>query len=328
MSSLGQIASSASAFLTNLSSSMHNRRYVAQDILTPVKADRQAGNILKEDALTMFQQIRHLTDGSSRSGEIDVEVSADPFAIDSFSLKTYVSQTELWSSAVAPLDPRVRKLRKLVNAIELLMEIVSAAAIFDATNANWVNGVTKTTVGTKWDAAGGDPIKDILTAKTKIFGYTEGDPGLQMVALFGEQAWLSYRTAALVRASFQAAGGGGAAANENDLAQNAWAQQYAAAQLGVDKVVVGAAKADDGTGTLTDIWTDNVLIAVVAPGETLDSSAFGHTLWFGDTIRRVYEWLDQDRGTDGSFVLKCSTSFLPKAFLNTKGAHLLVDTNT
>lgn len=326
MATLASVATSPNAYLTNLSSFTRNKKYVAQEILTPVRTDREQGYILKEDSLSLFQQIRHLTNGSSRAGEIDIEVSSDSFALDSFSLKSYVPVQEIWSSAVGPLEPRMRRVRKLTNAIELLMEIISAAAIFDAA-VGWTSA-NKTTiggVGTRWDQAGADPIKDILAAKNKIMCQ---DPDNQIVALFGETAFNAYRTAALVRASFQAAGGGGAAANTGDLDANAWAQQQVAAQIGVSKVVVGSAKADDGTGTRVDIWGDNVLLAVVNNGEMVDSEAFGHTLWFGDTIRRVYEWFDQDKGTDGSYVEKCSTTFFPKGFLNPLGGHLIVDVAT
>lgn len=333
MGQFDNITTSPNLHLSNLASATRNFGLVGQRVATPVNAAFQAGTIIKEDQKSLFEALQQLAGSRSAVGEIQVSTSEDPFAILSFALMGWCSETDIMAARLAggqlgALRPKERVARKVANSMELLMEMMIATKLF--TGGNW--GAQTAGASAKFDAAGADPVKIINNeAREKVYGW-ENSPGSKLVALFGREAWNVYRVNDKVRAAFQTAFGGSMAKEmlsaNSGPSMNA-AQQYAANQLEVDEVIVGRAQIKDATGARVDLWTDNVLVAVVNDAPEIDSGAACHTLWWGDTLRRVYEEFTHTnlQFPDGATMIKVASSFLPK-IINVDGGFLLTDVKT
>lgn len=319
------ITQSPNKHFSNLSSAVKNERYVGTRFLTPAKSSTQAGAILTEETTSLFEQLQALVDGRATLGEVNVTVQENLYKINSFALYGRTSQQDIWESEALGQDvlmPRERTVRKVTNEIALLEEMFIAKLIFD--DANFAGGQTNTATvlsGGKFTSASSDPIKAITTARDSILG-AENGPDVKVKVLFGRTAWTAYRNNDNVRKAFQGSTGGGQATLEGPPD----AFRHAAAQLEVDEVLVGRARIKTGPSTFADLWTDNVLIGVVYEGEARDSSAFGHSLWWGETMRRVYEWFTHEEAgyADGAWKVKVAETFLPK-ILNPFGAFLITD---
>lgn len=321
-----QVTTSSNQHLSNLSSTTFNRAFVGTRIFTPVQSDFLSAGIIKESQASLFQQIRSMVSGKSVVGEIQVEVSEDLYSILTYALKGYTAAQDVMAAQKAgksALRPIEKTVRKTTNGIELLMELMIAAVAFSA--GSWTGQTAAAAV--KYDQAAADPILEILQKKDLVYG-KEAGAQMKTKVLFGKSAWTVYRTNAKVRAAFQNAIGGGMASA--DKLSDSEACRYAAAQLEVDEVVVGRATYDsDGAGTLTDIWTDNVLIATVSEGAEIESGAAGHLLWWGDMLREVVEWFTHELAMypRGAYANKVISSFLPK-LINVKSGYLITDVVT
>lgn len=333
MTQFANITTSPNKHLSNLASITRNFGFVGKYVCTPVQSSFLAGALIKEDQKSLFETLQQISAARASVGEIQTSMSEDAFAILSYALIGWCSQTDVLAATLeggqlAALKPKERVTRKVANSMELLEEWMISLKLFTA--ANW--GAQTAAASAKFDAVGADPVKIINNeAREKVYGW-EKSAGSKLVALFGRDAWNVYRTNDKVRSAFQSAFGGAMAREmaESDRGPAATAaQQYAAAQLEVDEVHVGRAQVKDGAGNRVDLWGDNVLIAVVNDDPEIDSGAAAHMLWWGDKLRRTYEEFTHQnlQFPDGATMIKVASSFLPK-IINTDGGFLLTDVKT
>ncbi|MBB5351350.1 hypothetical protein HNR46_001586 [Haloferula luteola] len=134
-------------------------------------------------------------------------------------------------------------------------------------------GVPSSSPGTKWDAAGGDPIGDIKAAREVIHDNCGLDPN---VAIIPRDVFNILIELDQIRDKYKYTQGGNITA------------QILAAILQVDRVVVAGtvknAAAEGQAISVAKVWGDSVVLAHVSATLDLESPSFGRTFaWSGYT---------------------------------------------
>jgi hypothetical protein len=288
-----------SPLLTNVAADVKNRAYVAEQVLTPVGVPRKQGQYLVWDQGVTFKapRTKYAQDGSASM--IDLSATKNPFSLNTHALSAFVDEEELEQAPEAQV--RAMKVAKLVNAIQLRLEIDVAALVFSnsvITNTAALSGTSQ------WsDFTNSDPIGAILTQADQL-------PAMPNTFIAGRDVITKLRTHTKVLTAIQYTQRGGVASLES-----------LAGLLGVDRIIVGDAfqdtAADGQAATKSRIWGKSALLAYIdpsPPSPLMDQPTLGYLprLAMGGNPWRVYTSRDPMRGTGaGREFIKVETTYAP-----------------
>lgn len=284
----------SNTFLSNMSVQYANDEYIGERLVGYVPVAKRS------DAYAIFpkrERLEYPDDSlSSRSepNELDESRSSDNYSVKDYGFKNFVSDDTLDNQDGA-FDEMMDLVEAINEGIAFKRELRIASAL---TNSSNYAGNTSTLSGSnQWDsAAGGDPIKDIQTAKaalwqgrgaTKLMGFTS-------LSVFN---CLARHPAILDVLKYNRSG----LATRSEIAQH----------FGLDDLLVGEARkqtANQGqTASYSRIWGLHFGLVRVAARATRRSAHFASLFRLnGDPV--TTEWYDPRVGKKGGNYAKVGVS--------------------
>lgn len=259
---------------------LQNRELVAEWVAPVVRVTGDVVDVVFFRENTAFQ-VRKLAGSRSstprmRTFEHDLErTTLDEVLIE----RTFIPN----GSNRGPLAQGQAAINGLVNDIKLTQEYFIAQKVFTAAN---YAASRKASPATKWGNSAATPFDDVYNVVPNVIG-NDG-----VFVLFGETAWQKFAVHANTIEKVHGSVGG------------LVSPEQVANKLGVKEVKVGRAKYLDN-GTMTDIWSDHVLIFARKPDlgqfiTGMDASAF--YIYRQDTPEiQVFEWPTMDFGLGGNY---------------------------
>lgn len=249
--------------LTNMSIGYHPHGMVAENIIKPVKVNKESDKYYVWDRPSAFRT--HSSDGKfslradkTEAKEIDFGLSTATYTAEEYALKILISDREK-DNADSVLRLRESKLRRLQDILMLEQELRIAALL--TTTGNWdSNNYGAPSV--KWDAASSVVIeKNIDTGKEAVRRAIGMEPNTIIIPAAVAKVMKRDATIRdLVKYT------------HSDLLVNGDLPQRL---FNLNVVIPGAvynnSKEGNATQTYTDVWGDNVVMLYLPPTSQLDS---------------------------------------------------------
>lgn len=161
-----------------------------------------------------------------------------------------------------------------------------------------------TTLTTEWDAEGGAPLTDIETGREKVRSAIGRYPN---VMLLGADAYSTLKFHSDYTDLLKL--------TENKVVR----PEIIAAVHDLDAVYIGMAAQADSAGAMTDLWSDNCLLAYVPTSPSIEEPALGYTIRpMGGTA--PYPYVDVFVEEGGKIVnVRCTDCFDLAVLMNTGG---------
>jgi len=276
----------ASTFMSNLSVQYANEEYIGTRLMPVIGVDKltnQFATYAKRDRLAAPSDSM---EGRSTPNEINDSRSYDSYATAPYGLKNFV-ESKVLQNQDAPFDEMLDLQESVSELVALNEEIRIAAVVANSSN---YSGNTAA-VSTKWNSAsGGNPIKDVLTAKAACWS---GRGRGRMVGVCSLDVYNALRVNPQILEALKYTQKGGLASRENICAL-----------LELDDLLVGKARKDTAnegqTASYSRIWSDIFAVLRVADGPSLRNASFGYTLRFKGALNSRM-WFDANVGTLGGY---------------------------
>jgi hypothetical protein len=278
----------ASTFMSNLSVQYANEEYIGERLMPVVSVDKLANQFpsyAKRDRLAAPDDSMQ---GRSRPNEIQESRSTDSYATKPYGLSNFVEMKTLQNQD-APFDELLDLQESLDELMAYRREKRIAALV--CASGSYSGNTSAISAGQRWNtSAGGNPIKDILTAKRACW------PGRGRGMTVGVCSYDVYdvlRTNPVILDALKYTERGGLASRKN-----------IASLFELDELYVGKAREDTAnegqTASYSRIWTDVFAILRVATAPSIRNATFGYTLRFkGQTNARLR--FKEDVGTSGGY---------------------------
>jgi len=159
----------SNTYLSNLSAGYANDSYIGERLILPVPVQKRSDIFAVYPQREMFESPTDLiTNDRAQANEISASRQSTTYTLKDYGLQNFVSNETLDNQDL-PFDERADMVMELAEHIARKREIRDAA--FLTSTANYGSGNSVTLSGSdQWDSAGGgDPIKDITTAKAALF---------------------------------------------------------------------------------------------------------------------------------------------------------------
>ncbi len=156
-------------FLTNLSQAYANDAYIGERLILSVPVQKRSNKYAVYPQREAFESPSDvLTNDRAQANEVSATRSSNTYELKDYGLSNFVSNETLENQDV-PFNERADMVAELAEHLARKREIRDAALL--TTASNYGSGNTTTLSGSdQWDSsAGGDPVKDIQTAKAALF---------------------------------------------------------------------------------------------------------------------------------------------------------------
>lgn len=277
----------ASTFMANLSVQYANEEYIGTRIMPVIGVDKLTNQFATYDKRYRLAAPSDSMEGRSKPNEINDNRSYDTYATAPYGLSNFV-ETKTLQNQDAPFDEMLDLQESVRELVALNEEIRIAAVVANSSN---YSGNTAA-VGTKWNSAsGGNPIKDVLTAKAATWpGRGRG----MMVGVCSLDVYNALRVNPQILEALKYTQKGGLASRENICAL-----------LELDDLLVGKSRSDganegQSSASYSRIWSDIFAVIRVADGPSLRNASFGYTLRFKGALN-TRMWFDANVGTMGGY---------------------------
>lgn len=244
--------------------------FVAKNLFPDVQVNKREGKYLKYNKEMMMNHSAIIQKGRNAIPDaLDFDLTTTSYELKDFALASQITTIEL-EEGDPLVDIRMRKLKLLTEGMALYREMLVATEVQDNTNYDATNFNTLDNSGAgkyKWSHASADPIANILAAMDAI----KTDIGmLPNVLVLG---WDSAVQLAQIDDIKKLA-----VRNSSDsrpISPMAAAQTLAT-YAGIDRVFIGMTSyTTSATGTLTNIWSDNAVLAYVGTPSAVDMQKLG-----------------------------------------------------
>ena len=230
--------------LTELARGYKNRTHISQFLFPLVAVAKEGGKIpqFNKESFKVYNTERAIR---AKSNRINPEGhSSIDFVLTEHDIEYPIDYREDDEDA---LDLKVHATNVVTDAISLRKEKLAADTAQDLSNYDATNKITLS--GTdQWDDPSSEPITQIEDAKEALRSRIAQYPN---VAVIGAVAFkvLKHHSTILDRIKYTQQ-----AITTPDMLQSL---------LGIEKIVIGSAVYEDDSGVLTDIWSDNMILAYV-----------------------------------------------------------------
>ena len=250
---------------------------VARGAIPGIPSQSFTGTYLRGDKNWLEKRSAGPIGAHGRASEIVITQSQVNFQIEPQALVAPLSEMDLVTSAVSgPFELR----SKLVKILTQNMFILFEESILNFLSGELTTAGRTSTPATKWDASGGDPIADVLSAKGNLLMRPT-----DMIMSYETFLKLQNNAAVLDKIKYSSTG-----VVTLDLLQQLF---------DVDRVWVNEWKYwNPATSAFVPLLTDNVYIYHSDAGG-LESNTFAFYLWEGSAPVDVWTWMDASRGVQG-----------------------------
>lgn len=293
-----------STALSNIAIKYKNPAFVAEKVapVVPVVKEADTYYIFGKEELRDKDSLRA---AGAEANEIEWDVTTATYSAEEYALK-YLLPDRIRDNADNAVRPRINTTEKLTNWIRLGYEKRVQTIAQNVANVGGNHNVV-----TKWDAAAGqDPEQDVDTAKSSIRQTAGVDPNTIVMSQAVWQAlrrWLKDQVTNMVYQEMISIG------------------TPPATLWNMKLVVAGSIEntAQEGQAdSISDIWSDSVLVAYIEPNPSLDSMSFMYT--FRSRPFRTKTWREETR--DGEFIE--SSVIQDERLVASDAGYLIVDALT
>ncbi len=252
--------------LSTIAQGYKNADFVGMNLFPSVPVQQRGGKIIvfgTED-FNIYNNL--LRAPGSNTKRMQVSYSSTPFALDDYSLEGLVPQElQQEANAVPGIDLGRSSVAKVQNIIGLRLEKDQADLATTASNYAAANKNTALTGTTLWsDLSASDPVANVEAGKEAIRAATGQVPN---VMVMGPKVLVSLiqHTKIIDRLKYTSS-----AVPNTGILQ---------ALFGIDNIYVGRAIYTDSSGTRTDIWGKNVVLAYTERSSAADmgTPSYGYT---------------------------------------------------
>lgn len=284
--------------LSQIAVDFKNRSYIADKILTPVNVPLMFGRYLVWDQGVTFKTPRTAYSQDGSPGMLELKATQSSFSLEPKALAAYVDELEVSQAPQAQV--RSMKVAKLVNALQLDLEIKVAAQLLSTSVMTQNTALTSTA---QWsDFVNSDPISAILTQADAL-------PRRPNTFIAGRDVISKLRTHTKILNAIQYTQRGGIAPLE-----------ALAALFEVDQILVGDAFKDTANegqaASKSRIWGKNAILCYIdpsPPSPLMDQPTLGYLPTLAGPAAppfRVYTSRDPMRGTGaGREFIKTETTY-------------------
>lgn len=237
----------ANRILTTIAQGYTNNDYVGNYLFPLAETIEHGGQIIQFDDSAFEVYDDTLAPGSEYQ-QIQNGYSGAPYTLDNKGLEYFLPDQYLNESRLRGIAWDELAVNSVMNATALKLEVEQATL---ATNsANYGSNTAALSGTAQWDNASSDPLATVNTWKSSIVQSVGKMPNTMVM---GYPVFLALTNNAKIRAQFQYTS---AQSITVDMLQ---------AYFGVDKLVVGSALQNTGSGTRSFVWGKNVILAYTNP---------------------------------------------------------------
>lgn len=253
--------------LSSIAQGYANQEFVGNYLFPRVPVSARGGQILEfdRDAFRLYATRRA---AGGRSARIQFGYSGKPFALLNDSVEVPIPREQAGDAeAILGIDLGKRAVSVGMRNMLLSLEVEQATLATTAANYGASNKVTLAGA-TKWSATTGTPITDVDNAREAIRSATGLYPN---VAIMSPLAFNACKNNPNVVARFQYNGVAGTEASQIT-------PKMLAGLFNIDNVVVGKGIYFNDANVATDIWGNNVVLAVTELGTPqMEMPSYGYT---------------------------------------------------
>ncbi len=289
--------------LSNVSIQYANEEFIGTKLMPIIKVNKLSDKWYTYSKRDRMEGPTDEVTGRSVPSEISENRSSTAYVCDSYALMNYVDVDTL-ANQDAPLNEMVDLVAAINDHLRFKEEKRIATVL--TTSGNF-SGTSALAAGSRWDVAGGDPIKNIQDGVAAC--YNGAGPG-SLVGYCSLDVWNCLARHEAIRDLFKYSGQPGLAATKS-----------IAAYFGLSDILVGAARKDTAnigqTASYSRVWSDVFGIVRVASQPSIRNVAFGYTLRFGDPV--TTEWFDPKPGNKGGYYAKVGLAEVHKVMASDAG---------
>lgn len=295
--SLGVADVFSSKTLTSMSLQYANDEYIGDRLMPILNAGSQpTGSYFVYDKRSRLAYPDDTVSDRGIPNEIDDSRSTASFLCKDRGFTNSISK-KVVDAADAPLDEMMDLTEAINEGMALKREQRQATVL--TTAGNFGSNTGAVSAANRWDtAAGGDPIKDIQTAKAAL--WSGRGPGV-LRGYCSRAVWDVLARHPRILDLFKFSGSNPGLATPQMLAS--W--------FGLETILVGDARADTAnagqTASYSRIWSDVFGIVRVATRPSIRNAAFGYTFRLNGAPKS-FQWFDGRAGYDGRWFAKVTVS--------------------
>jgi hypothetical protein len=248
--------------LTKVLLGYQNQTFVAESLFPRVPVLISGGRVI-QFGKEAFQAYNTLRAPGSDTKRITFGYQGIPYALENHALDAVVPREWLRDVAIQPgIDLATRAINLTARVLELELEVQAATLATNAANYD-ANHKLALAGATKWSASTGTPKTDIDNAREAIRSTTGMYPNVLQLS---PVAFNALRNNPNIESRFQ-----------YTSAQSITAEMLATL-LDIPQVTVGKAVKSDDSGTFTDVWGNNAILAYVpAVAASIEEPSYGYT---------------------------------------------------
>jgi hypothetical protein len=273
--------------LTNIATQYRNASFIADAIMPSIPVVNKSGRYLAYTKPDRFTVRDTTLAPKAEAKEVEMTASEATYACKGYALKDFVSDDEV-NNSPSPLSPQSDTVEFLQDLVQLDRE----KRVVDLLAAN----VPGANAGAKWNVAGTDVIGDINTAIANCFA-----PPNTVIMSYDVLLALDKNTGIMDRIKYSQMG--------------VLTEELLAKLFKVDRVIIGKSKYNTAkrgqTPAYTQVWSDNVYVAYIAPRVTPRTLTLGATFaetLYGSQWWRVRSWREEKRGLGGGNEIQVEAS--------------------
>lgn len=282
------------ATLASLSVQYKNEEYIGEELMPPVTVNKLSDKYFIYDKRNRLAYPDDAMGARSSANELTESRSQDNYSCQPYGFKNYVDALTL-ANEDAPLNEMVDLVEACVEGLAFKREKRIAAKMTDS--SQYAGNTTALAAGVRWDSAGGgNPIKDIQTARAALW---LGRGASRVVGFCDLDTWNVLSRHPAILDLFKYGGTAPGLATPEMIAKF----------FEMDELLVAKARDDNANenqaASYGRIWGNCFGMARVAVSPGIRNAAFGVTFRKGQV--RTDEWFDQSLGTEGGYYARCST---------------------
>lgn len=261
-----------SAPLTNIAIKFKNMALVAEQVfpVVPVAKESDKYYVFRKEELSIDKALRA---AGAKAKEIVWDVDSSTYSAEEYALSHLVPD-RIVNNADNAVRPKMTSTQKLTNKILLAQELRVAALVQSTANLTQ-NGAPST----QWDQASPNIEGDVDVAKNSI-RVNAGTEGTSIVIPYKVAQIVKRDTT--VRNLIRYTVPGDILLRNGDLPPILW---------NLEVIVAGAIRNtanEAAAATLTDVWTDNVLVFYKEATPSLDALSLGYIFRVGNFVTKIY----------------------------------------
>jgi len=286
--------------LTNLSIQYANQAYIGERLMPAVNVPNLAGLFYRFDKRTRMAYPDDELGPRGSPNEINENLTTDNFSCKTYGYKSYVDNQTI-KNQDAPLDALADVVASLNEGITFRREKRIATVL--TTAGNYAGNTVALGASVRWDVTGGDPVADIMTARSTLWA---GRGQTRLVGFTTLNVMNVLARNAKIMSLFLTRQTGNAATDQAGYASSDMLARF----FGLDEIVVAEARQDTANegqaANYTRIWPDVFGVVRVAAAPSIRSAAFGYTFRNGQPY--TDQWFDPSIGGFGGYYARVSVA--------------------